>query len=122
MKNTELSILKRAEWAKCTFSEYQGQESFFCPVCGAEKIEGHEKRCPLHAWIKRLEQGWTPEEFNKRFPPGTPVQVLRDNGDRMRTRTRSQAWILGGHTPVVMVEGIAGGYRLDRVEPEEEKP
>lgn len=58
------------------------------------------------------------EVWNESNPPGTPVQVLRDNGNRLRTKTRSNAWALGGHTPVVQIEGISGCYLLDRVEPE----
>ena len=56
--------------------------------------------------------------WNESNPPGTPVQVLRGNGDRLRTRTRSNAWPLLGYTPVVQVEGLIGVYLLDHVEPE----
>jgi hypothetical protein len=38
-------------------------------------------------------------------------------GSELTTKTRSEAWVMGEHTPVVMVEGIAGGYALDRVTP-----
>lgn len=47
-------------------------------------------------------------------PIGTPVEVRRDDGSVLATRTRSEPWIIGG-TAVIMVEGIAGGYSLDRV-------
>jgi hypothetical protein len=55
------------------------------------------------------------EKFNLRNPPGTPVVVTKDDGTRLETKTRSIAWIVGGKFPVVMVEGISGGYSLDRV-------
>ena len=43
--------------------------------------------------------------------------MRRDNGDLTRTKTRSEAELLGGHTPVVWLEGIVGAYALDRVMP-----
>lgn len=53
--------------------------------------------------------------WNVENPVGTEVIVTRDNGDELRTKTRSEAWVLSEHTAVVMVEGIAGGYLLSRV-------
>lgn len=55
------------------------------------------------------------DEFNRRCPVGGHVNVLRDNGQTLTTRTRSEAQVLGGHTAVVFVEGIAGAYLLSRV-------
>jgi hypothetical protein len=55
------------------------------------------------------------ERFNAECPSGTPVCVRRDDGSIMRTKTRSVAWLLSDGTPVVMVEGISGGYLLERV-------
>lgn len=46
---------------------------------------------------------------------GTPVKVRRDNGTVLETIARSKPWQLGGGHWVVLVEGIAGGYSLDRV-------
>jgi hypothetical protein len=48
-------------------------------------------------------------------PAGTDVVVRKDNGEELRTKTRSSAQMLGGHTPVIWVEGITGCYALDRV-------
>lgn len=48
-------------------------------------------------------------------PVGTLVSVTKDDGSRVVTKTRSNPWKLGGGTPVVMVEGISGGYLLTRV-------
>lgn len=46
---------------------------------------------------------------------GVIVDVRRDNGDVLRTRTRSSAQMLSGHSAVIWVKGIAGCYKLDRV-------
>ena len=54
-------------------------------------------------------------DWNKRYAVGQKVVVATDDHSTVFTKTRSPAWDLGGHTPVVMVEGIAGGYALDRV-------
>lgn len=56
-------------------------------------------------------------EWNQRHPIGIEVIVMRDHGEEFRSRTRSAAWVVGGHTAVVSVDGIAGGYLLNRVRP-----
>ena len=33
------------------------------------------------------------------------------------TKTRSEAWVMGGHSAVVMIEGISGGVLLGSVVP-----
>lgn len=48
-------------------------------------------------------------------PLGTAVVVTKDDGSKVSTRTRSGPWMLGGHTAVIMVEGLAGCYSLERV-------
>lgn len=48
----------------------------------------------------------------------TPAFQTSDNktfGAVMKSKTRSMAWMLGGHTPVILVEGITGAYALERV-------
>lgn len=57
------------------------------------------------------------EQFNELCPVGTPVLYWpADRSDEGRKSvTRSAAWLLGGHTPVVMVEGYAGGIALTHV-------
>lgn len=52
----------------------------------------------------------------KDFPIGTPVLATLDDGTKFRSRTRSMPWLLGGHTWVIMLDRISGGYALDRVE------
>jgi hypothetical protein len=58
-------------------------------------------------------------QFNRVCPVGSPV--LYWPGDRRdegrRSVTRSEAWLLGGHTPVVMVDGYSGGIALTHVVP-----
>ena len=57
------------------------------------------------------------EWFNEVCPVGTPVRYWpgERKGDGIESVTRSTAWMLGGHTPVVMVEGHAGGIALSHV-------
>ena len=57
------------------------------------------------------------ENWNAKHPVGTEVRVMRDMGGAVITHTRSEAWLLGGHTAVVMLEGISGAYALDRCKP-----
>lgn len=54
--------------------------------------------------------------WNDLCPPGTPVTMTNDVGEKIDTKTRSVAWVLGGYS-VVMVEGTAGGYLLSRMVP-----
>ena len=57
------------------------------------------------------------EWFNEVCPVGTPVIYWpgEREGDGRKSTTRSAAWLLGGHTPVVMVDGYAGGIALSHV-------
>lgn len=57
------------------------------------------------------------EAWNKVRPVGTEVIVTRDNGEELRTKTRSEAWLLSGHSAVIQLEGVSGCYALDRVRP-----
>lgn len=55
--------------------------------------------------------------FNETCPIGSPVWYwpgVREGAPRASV-TRSEARLLGGHTPVVMVEGYAGGIALSNV-------
>jgi hypothetical protein len=75
--------------------------------------------------VRQSKQRPTPAEqtaFDSwTHPVGTLVDVTRDNGHIERTRTRSMPWMLGassqsqGHTPVIMLDGISGGFLLTRV-------
>lgn len=48
-------------------------------------------------------------------PDKTPVIVTKDDGTEVETTTRGGAFMLGGHTAVIFVDGIAGCYSLERV-------
>ncbi len=52
-----------------------------------------------------------------KHPVGTRVVVRTDSGEVLLTVTRSMPWVMGGHSAVILVEGIAGGYALERVTP-----
>ncbi|SDL15012.1 hypothetical protein SAMN05428985_11067 [Nocardioides sp. YR527] len=59
------------------------------------------------------------DQFNELCPIGSPVVFwpgVRD-GEGRKSTTRSVAWLLGDHTPVVMVEGYPGGIALANVMP-----
>lgn len=56
-------------------------------------------------------------DWNARYPIGTPVHAYPGvrQGAGLVTRTRSKAWNVGG-SPVVLVEGYAGGIALTHVD------
>ena len=55
------------------------------------------------------------DAWNSKHAVGCAVVVTKDCGEQFHTRTRSEAQVLSGHTAVILVEGIAGCYSLDRV-------
>ncbi len=55
------------------------------------------------------------ERWNKLHQIGAAVTVKKDDGSKLNTVTRSVAWMLSGHTAVILVEGISGCYSLTRV-------
>lgn len=57
------------------------------------------------------------EDWNQKYRVGQKVTVKKDAGNTVETTTTSNAVLLGGHTPVIHVEGISGCYALDRVTP-----
>lgn len=64
------------------------------------------------------------DEWNRRHPVGTSVRRYKyinpnREAEPVLTKTTSAAWVLGGHTAVVMVEGKAGCVALASVIPEE---
>jgi hypothetical protein len=54
------------------------------------------------------------DDWNADVVVGMPVSVRRDDGSILETCTYSKAWVICGHASV-LVEGISGGYALDRV-------
>lgn len=53
--------------------------------------------------------------WNQKHAVGQVVDVRMDSGEVRRTKTRSRAELLSGHTAVIWLEGISGCYCLDRV-------
>lgn len=64
-----------------------------------------------HVWP--MTQGGI-DLFNKTVPIGTAVIVVLDSGEQERTNTRSHAWLCSD-SGVVLLDGIAGGYSIDRI-------
>jgi hypothetical protein len=62
--------------------------------------------------------GLTAEQWNERYPIGTPVRCWPGfrEGEGMVTRTRTPAWTLGCGAAVVSVDGKSGGIALTHVE------
>lgn len=73
------------------------------------------------AWHTGFSLYWwnAVEVWNLTYPPGTYVNVLKDDGTIFATRTRSKAEFRYemdySGTPLIFVEGITGGYHLARV-------
>jgi hypothetical protein len=76
-----------------------------------DRFERQRVRAQQVALAARLVAEW-----NAACPVGTAVTVTRDNGTVEHTRTRSVAWQLPSGSPLVLLEGIAGGYLLTRVQ------
>jgi hypothetical protein len=55
------------------------------------------------------------DAWNATHPIGADVDVLTDRGKIVRTKTRSAAELLSGHSAVIWLDGISGCYALDRV-------
>jgi len=55
--------------------------------------------------------------WNELYPVGTPVLVVRDNGEVEETKTRIPAWVTPSGSVQILLEGIRGSYRLSRVIP-----
>src|SRR3954447_13362305 len=56
------------------------------------------------------------EEFNQRFPVGSEVMLKKDfELEPIRTKTRSEAFVLSGHSAVVFLEGVSGCYLITHV-------
>jgi hypothetical protein len=64
--------------------------------------------------IEQLER--RRDEWNRANPPGTPVtryKLINPLREPMETKTRSEAWVIGNHSVVVLVEGVSGGVLLE---------
>ena len=59
-------------------------------------------------------------QWNLSHPIGTPVtryKLIAPLREGTETKTRSEAWAMGGHSVMVMVEGVSGGVLLESVKP-----
>ncbi len=57
--------------------------------------------------------------WNRDHPAGTAVtryRLMHPLRDPVETVTRSEAWVMGGHSAMIMVEGVAGGIALESVQ------
>lgn len=60
------------------------------------------------------------DTWNAAHPIGTPVtryRLVNPLSQPVETKTRSEAWLMGGHTAMVMVEGQAGGVMVESCKP-----
>lgn len=77
----------------------------------------------MKAGKKEKKQVALVEAWNKEHQPGLDVIVVKDDQKEERTKTRSEAFMLGssgdypGHTAMIQLDGISGCYSLDRVRP-----
>jgi len=67
--------------------------------------------------IRALEVKLMVDDWNAHQRIGQAVRVLLDDASFRKSKTRSEAWIASGQ-PLVLVEGICGGYSLYRVVPD----
>lgn len=57
------------------------------------------------------------DAWNSAHKVGADVDLLKDSGEVVRTRTTAAAQVLSGHSAVVWLEGISGCYLLSRCTP-----
>lgn len=92
----------------------------------ADKAEGQRK---ADAWNARYPigtpvmayPGIRPDDpiavaYQKRVAEGRTFPSIKDPCKRLKTTTRTPAWILGHGTPVVSVNGYPGGIHLEHID------
>lgn len=60
------------------------------------------------------------DKWNAKHPVGTPViryKLIDPLEDGSSTVTTSEAWVMGGHSVMVMVGGVSGGVCIESVKP-----
>ena len=57
------------------------------------------------------------ENWNLRHNVGTQVNLQKDSGEQLRTRTRSTAYVCDAGYAVCFFEGVSGYYLLNRATP-----
>lgn len=56
------------------------------------------------------------EAFTQQFPVGTQVKCYRftdKRGGHQLTKIRSEAWVMGGHSVMVLCDGMSGGQSVE---------
>lgn len=77
-------------------------------------------RIPQNAGEAKARAEESCEAWNRLYPEGTRVRVYRLLGDEsgaIETVTTSEAWVMDGHSAMVKVRGLSGGYCLTHVRP-----
>lgn len=62
----------------------------------------------------------TVENWNLKYPVGVEVDLRKDSGEVLRTKTRSQAELAASGHAVCWFEEVSGYYLLDRATPVQE--
>ncbi len=58
------------------------------------------------------------DAFNAYQPVGSRVEYRRHSGAPwIETRVRGEAYVMGGHSAMVFLEGVSGSWSLDHVRP-----
>lgn len=67
------------------------------------------------ATLKQLERKAQKavDKWNSKYPVGQPVNLLKDGGEIIETKTKSAAVVMSC-SAVIWLEGISGSYALDR--------
>ncbi len=62
------------------------------------------------------------DAWNARNMVGTAIRYRDDHGKIIDSKTRSEAWVLGGHNAVIMIDGRSGCYDFERILPTPQRP
>ncbi len=71
-------------------------------------------RQPTQPSALQLNQQVT--SWNARYPVGSSVSY-RSRSKLIGTKTTSEAWLMGGHSVVVLLEGVTGGVSINHLKP-----
>lgn len=64
-----------------------------------------------------LKEAAAVKRWNENHFIGERVSVLVDDRSTIQTITKSDAWLMRGHSAMILVDGIVGAYSLGRVKP-----
>ena len=91
-------------------------------LCGPPESESEVKQ---PAWQRKQQElrrvsALEAENWNLKYPVGTPVVLSKDSGEQKQTKTRSEAYVCDSGQAVCFFEGVSGYYLLDRATPARE--